>query len=705
MDSKPNFRDENLPLSARADALIAQMSFEEKISQLVNAADEITRLGVKEYNWWNEALHGVARAGEATVFPQAIALAAMFDPDLLYDIAAVIAEEARAKHNKFKEEDALGIYRGLTFWSPNINIFRDPRWGRGHETYGEDPYLTGRLGCAFVKGLQQTDGKHLKAAACAKHFAVHSGPEKGRSSFNAVVSPKDLWETYLPAFEELVREAGVEAVMGAYNAMNGTPCCANRALLVDILREKWGFEGHVVSDCGAIDHIYTAHKTVETPEEAAALALKNGCDLNCGHTYGYLIEAYEQDLVSETEVDTALRHLLRTQFRLGFFDAQVSYDSIPYSQNACDAHKQLCLEAAHRSIVLLKNDGILPLEKAKGQTVAVIGPNADSELALLGNYNGTPTQSSTVLRGMTEYLGAENIRYAAGCPLYGEDDPAELKKAANAAAEADIVVLVLGLDAKIEGEEGDTYNPDMGGDKADLQLPTAQKTLFDAVRTQGKPMIVVNMTGSAVALNDAQAHAAAVVNLWYPGEWGGLALAQLLYGEFSPSGRLPVTFYQSDGDLPDFADYAMQNRTYRYFRGEPLYPFGFGLSYSSFRYSDLQLTADGQGGAALQVCVSNEGERDAREVTQVYVTRQNAGALYPIRELKGVQSTLLAAGESKVLTFTLPVQAFSHVNESGERVNEMGHFTVSAGSCQPDERSRALGGGEVLLGEVVIGQG
>ena len=703
MENIQNFRDESLPLAARVDALIAHLSFEEKVSQLVNAADEITRLGVREYNWWNEALHGVARAGEATVFPQAIALAAMFDPDLLYDIAAVIAEEARAKHNKFKVDDALGIYRGLTFWSPNINIFRDPRWGRGHETYGEDPYLTGRLGCAFVQGLQQTDGEHLKAAACAKHFAVHSGPEKGRSSFNAVVSPKDLWETYLPAFEELVREAGVEAVMGAYNALNGTPCCASHTLLVDILREKWGFEGHVVSDCGAIDYIYTAHKTVETAEEAAALALKNGCDLNCGHTYGYLIEAYEQDLVSEAEIDSALRHLLRTQFRLGFYDAQVSYDSIPYSQNACDAHKTLCLETTRRSIVLLKNDGILPLEKSTGQTVAVIGPNANSELALLGNYNGTPTQSYTVLRGMAEYLGAEHVRYAAGCPLYGEDDPAELEKAVHAATEADIVVLVLGLDAKIEGEEGDTYNPDMGGDKADLQLPAAQKTLFEAVRAQGKPMIVVNMAGSAIALNDAQEYAAAVVNLWYPGEWGGLALAQLLYGDFSPSGRLPVTFYQSDDDLPDFADYAMQNRTYRYFRGEPLYPFGFGLSYSKFRYTDLCISPDGAGGATLQVRLTNEGNREAREVTQVYLTRQNAGGCYPIRELKGVQSTLLAAGECKALTFTLSAKAFSHINKQGERVNAPGRFTISAGSCQPDERSQALGGGAVLLGEVEIG--
>ncbi len=695
------FRDERAPLEERIEDLLTRMSFEEKVSQLVNAADEITRLGVKEYNWWSEALHGVARAGFATVFPQAIALAAMFDPEFLHEIACVIAEEARAKYNEFQRNGECGACQGLTFWSPNINIFRDPRWGRGHETYGEDPFLTGRLGCAFVNGLQQTDGKHLKAAACAKHFAVHSGPEKGRSSFNAVVSQKDLYETYLYAFEELVCEAQVESVMGAYNALNGQPCCANRELLVDILRGKWGFTGHVVSDCGAIDHIYQAHKTVETPEQAAALAIQNGCDLNCGHTYGYLIEAYEQDLVSEEDISTALRRLLRTQFKLGFYDENVSYDAIPYSQNACAAHKELCLEAAKRSFVLLKNNGILPLNKEAAQHIAVIGPNADSEMALLGNYNGLPTEAFTVLRGLEQYCGREAVHYAQGCPLYGADDPELLEKARQTAQEADVIIAVLGLDAKYEGEEGDTYNPDMSGDKPDLLLPASQRTLLETLIETGRPLIVLLLAGSAMAIGRCEERADAILNCWYPGEAGGIAAAQLLFGACSPSGRLPVTFYRSDNDLPDFSDYAMQNRTYRYFKGEPLYPFGYGLSYSTFQYRDLQLEPNGLC-ATLRVKLQNCGTMDAREITQVYLSRNGAGENYPKWELKGTQSNFLRAGECLTLTIALPKKAFSYVNDAGERVLEPGDFTVYVGSCQPDPRSAALGGGMVLQRELKL---
>lgn len=696
------YLDETYSLRERIEDLLSRMSLEEKVSQLVNAADEIARLGVKEYNWWCEALHGVARAGEATVFPQAIGLAATFDEKLLYEVAAVIAEEARAKYNEFQRQGEYGIYQGLTFWSPNINIFRDPRWGRGHETYGEDPYLTGRMGCAFVKGLQQTDGKHLKAAACAKHFAVHSGPEKGRNSFSAAVSQKDLFETYLYAFEELVCEAGVEAVMGAYNALDGQPCCANRTLLIDILREKWGFKGHVVSDCGAIDHIYRHHKLVATPEEAAAIALKSGCDLNCGYTFGYLIEAYEKDLVEEEDINTALRRLLRTQFRLGFYDRQVSYDAIPLSHNVCPSHKALCKEAARRSLVLLKNDSILPLQRCKGERLAVIGPNADSLLALLGNYNGTPTESYTVLQGLQSYLGADAVFWAQGSPLYGEKDAALLQEAMQTAMQADIVLVAVGLDAKVEGEEGDTYNPDMSGDKQDIQLPAVQLELLEALRQTGKPLVVALLAGSAMAMGWAQENARAVVNAWYPGEQGGLALAELLYGDYSPSGKLPITFYQGDADLPPFASYAMRGRTYRYFKGEPLYPFGFGLSYTRFVYSDFSAQPLQGGGASLKMIIQNAGDCDARETTQIYVSREGAGEDYPIWELKGLYTLYLHAGERQNVQISLPAKAFSYVDESGARHCDCAVYRVYAGSCQPDERSRALGGGEVLCTQIQV---
>lgn len=697
------YLNESLSAEQRIEDLITRLTIDEKIARLVNFASEIPRLGVREYDWWNEALHGVARAGEATVFPQAIGLAATFDTQLLYKIAQVIAQEARAKYNRFQQQEDYGIYKGLTFWSPNINIFRDPRWGRGHETYGEDPFLSGRLGCAFVKGLQQTDGKHMKAAACAKHFAAHSGPEKGRHSFNSEVKTKDLYETYLPAFEELVCEAQVEAVMGAYNALNGVPCCANEELLINILRERWGFKGHVVSDCGAIADIWKEHKTVDTPAEAAALALKSGCDLNCGYTYESLIDAYEQDLVEESDFDKALRRLFNTQFKLGMFDKACSYNDISYEKNACTKHKELSLEASRRSMVLLKNDGLLPLRKKTIGRLALIGPNANSEQALLGNYHGTPTDYYTPLRGLQEFLGEEAVLYAKGAPLFGEGDEALLNEAKTAAAGADVCVLCLGLDAKIEGEDGDVYNPDFGGDKADLQLPASQQQLLEEISKQGKPLVVVLLSGSALALNYAHERAQAIVQAWYPGEQGGKALAELLFGEFSPSGRLPVTFYKSEADLEPFTDYSMKNRTYRYFRGEPLYPFGFGLSYTRFKYSGIKAIKNEPYHVTLTFKLQNTGKADSHEITQVYVSRQGAGEDYPIWELKGLCSTFLKAGEETFLKIELPKKAFSYITKQGERINTAGGYDIYIGSCQPDERSKQLCGGQTEKTYIVLG--
>ena len=567
---------------AKARELVSKMTLEEKASQLKYDAPAIERLGIPAYNWWNEVLHGVARAGTATVFPQAIGLAAMFDEDEQEEIAAVISQEARAKYNGQSRHGDRDIYKGLTVWSPNINIFRDPRWGRGHETYGEDPYLTSRLGIRFIKGLQG-NGKYLKVAACSKHFAVHSGPEALRHQFDAKANAKDMNETYLPAFEATVQEAEVESVMGAYNRVNGEPACGSETLLKKTLREKWGFQGHVVSDCWAVRDFHENHKVTATAPESAALAIGNGCDLNCGNTYLHMLEAVQEGLVTEAQITTACERLFTTRFLLGLFAEDCEYDRIPVTEVDTDEHNALALKAAEKSMVLLENDGTLPLDPEKIKTIAVIGPNADSVMALEGNYNGTSSRYVTFLAGLRAYAAKHGIRvfYSLGSHLF-KDRTSNLAQADDRLAEAamyaeiaDVTIACVGLDAGLEGEEGDTGNEYFSGDKKDLLIPESQRKLLKTLEKSAKRLVTVIAAGSS--LNVAEGNAK--VFAWYPGQAGGTALAELLFGEKNFSGHLPLTFYKTAEELPAFEDYSMKNRTYRYFEGEPLYPFGFGLSY------------------------------------------------------------------------------------------------------------------------------
>lgn len=713
--NKMKFRDSNLPTQERIEDLISRLDVEEKVSQLCNDSPAIPALGIPEYNWWNEALHGVARAGTATVFPQAIAMAAAFNEHLVYEIAAAIAQEARAKYNVAQKKSEYAIYQGLTFWSPNVNIFRDPRWGRGHETYGEDPYLTGTLGVAFIKGLQQFDGKHMKAAACAKHFAVHSGPEGCRHSFDSKVSKKDLYETYLPAFEMCVKDGKVEAVMGAYNGINGSPCCANRELLTEILRDNWGFEGHVVSDCGAIRDISVGHEVAQSFEESSALALKAGCDLCCGNEYLALMDAYESDLITEDDLDTALRRLFNTRFKLGMFDKEedVSYSAIPAKHIASAEHKELSLEAARQSIVLLKNDGLLPMDAQKLEKIALIGPNADSVDVLLGNYNGTPTETYTILGGMTSYLGSERVAHARGCELFvAQDTPASasaaqalLKEALAVAKDCDTILACVGLDPSLEGEEGDAYNAFASGDKPDLALPVVQQKLLEALKETGKPLIVAINCGSALTVNWAQENANAVLDAWYPGEMGGLAFAQLVFGDYSPSGRLPITFYKTSEELPDFTDYSMDGRTYRYMATEPLYPFGYGLSYTRFEYSAIKANAtdfDATKIVQLGLTLKNTGEFDGFEKIQVYIEPLNPSVKTPRWQLKAFKAVHLKKGEQTKITIDLPASAFSLMDNDGECFVEQGSYRIYVSGSQPDKRSAALTGAACGFVDVMI---
>ncbi|MBQ6646665.1 MAG: glycoside hydrolase family 3 C-terminal domain-containing protein [Clostridia bacterium] len=667
-----------------ATELVAQMTVEEKASQLRYDAPAIERLGIPAYNWWNEGLHGVARAGTATVFPQAIALASIFDEDIIEDIADIISTEGRAKYNAQSAQGDRDIYKGLTFWSPNINIFRDPRWGRGQETYGEDPYLTSRMGVGFVKGLQGK-GEYMKAAACAKHFAVHSGPEKLRHTFDARVSEYDLWDTYLPAFEALVKEAGVEAVMGAYNRTNGEVCCGSNRLMKEILRDKWGFEGHYVSDCWAIADFHQNHKVTDTAEESAALAMKSGCDINCGVTYTHLMQALNDGLVSEEDITQACIRAFTCRYLLGMFADDCEYDKIPYAVNDCDRHDKAALKAAERSMVLLKNDGILPINLNSIRSVAVIGPNADSVVALEGNYNGTSSRYVTYLEGIRAACRTAGVRvnYSLGSHLY-KASTSNLCQEADRIAEAvqmakmsDVAILVLGLDSTIEGEEGDASNEYSSGDKKDLELPACQRKLLDAVIATGTPVVTLIASGSALRVEEGNA----IMQVWYAGQAGGTAAANILFGKVCPSGRLPVTFYKSAEDLPPFTDYSMKGRTYRYFKGEALYPFGYGLSYTAFRYSEPFFDANKR---ALTVKIKNIGLRDAEEVAQVYIKPmefESHGLNYALCAFGRVS---LASGEEKRVLLPLPERAFECVTDDGRRIKAGRHFRLYVGGSQPD---------------------
>ena len=676
----------------KARELVSRMTLEEKASQLKYNAPAIPRLGIPAYNWWNEVLHGVARAGTATVFPQAIGLAAMFDEDAQEKIAETIAREARAKYNGQSRHEDRDIYKGLTVWSPNINIFRDPRWGRGHETYGEDPYLTSRLGVRFIQGLQGHE-KYLKTSACAKHFAVHSGPEALRHSFNAEASPRDMEETYLPAFELAVKEAEVESVMGAYNRVNGEPACGSETLLKKTLREKWGFQGHVVSDCWAIADFHTHHMVTSTAPESAALALENGCDLNCGNTYLHMLQAYQEGRVTEEQITTACERVFTTRFLLGLFAEDCPYDSIPVTDTDTDENNAQALRAAEKSMVLLENDGVLPLNPEKVRTVAVIGPNADSIPALEGNYNGTSSRYVTFLEGIRTWCAARGIRvlYSLGCHLYKDrtsnlaqaDD--RLAEAAMYAEAADVTIACVGLDATLEGEEGDTGNEYYSGDKKDLLIPESQRKLMEVLEKSSKKLVTVIAAGSS--LNVPQGNAKLFA--WYPGQAGGTALARILFGEVSPSGHLPLTFYQDVKDLPPFEDYSMKNRTYRYFNGTPLYPFGFGMSYTRFSLAGAEAK---QG--EVQVCVTNEGDREGDAVVQVYAACESPDApLHP--RLCGFRRVSLKPGETKQVAVSLDPRTKTVVDEAGNRI-PVERATLYVGLNQPDDRSVELTGQKPL---------
>lgn len=693
-----SWKDTRLSFEERAKNLVSQMTLEEKVSQMTYYSSALPRFGILEYNWWNECLHGVARAGVATMFPQPIGMAASFDVDRVGEAASIISDEARVKHHAADEFDDHGIYKGLTMWTPNINIFRDPRWGRGHETYGEDPYLTARMGVAFIKGLQGDDERYFKVIATAKHFAVHSGPESERHVFDAAPSRKDLAETYLYAFKSAVQEAGVYSVMGAYNRVYGEASCASNLLLQKILRDEWGFDGYVVSDCGAIEDIQLNHKIVATPEEAAALAVKNGCDLCCGQMFPHLVAAVEKGLIDEETITRAAYRLILARMRLGMFDpiADQPYANLSYLCNDSPEHHQKSLEMAEESLVLLKNDGILPLDRNL-KTIAVIGPNADSRDALRGNYYGVASETYTVLEGLRALR--PDIRYLVsdGCPMSGEfneaDNGTRIAEAMKAASVADLVLVVTGLNGDQEGEEA--YGC---GDRVSMELPECQRELIRSLALLNRPMVLLNMTGSATLFPEEN-HFGAILQLWYPGQMGGLATAKALFGEISPSGKLPVTFYRSMEQVPEFTDYSMNGRTYRYLTDAPAYPFGYGLSYARFDYSDLNIVRDGDG-LLVRVTVKNVGSCAAREVTQVYIRFVDAPESAPRLQLAAFASTTLAAGETASLELTIAADRLCLFDEEGISHRHCGRIELFVGGSQPDARSVELLGVTPLKTEI-----
>lgn len=848
---QPVYPDPDVPLERRVDDLVARLTLEEKVGQMMNAAPAVERLGIPAYNWWSEGLHGVARAGLATVFPQAIGLAAAWDVDLMGRVATAISDEARAKHHEAVRRGKRGIYQGLTFWSPNINLFRDPRWGRGMETYGEDPYLTGRLAVAFIRGLQGDDPRYLKTVATPKHYAVHSGPEPARHGFEALAGERDLRESYLPHFRAAIEEGRAFSVMCAYNAYDGRPCCGSDRLLTGILRREWGFGGYVVSDCDAVNDIRTGHKLAATAAEAAAEAVRAGTDLNCGTEYAALLDAVREGLLTEKDIDVSVKRLFRARFRLGMLDPpeRVPYAGIPMSVVDSEAHRRLALEAARKSIVLLKNEGgILPLAKSL-RKIAVIGPNAADVEPLLGNYNGTPSNPVTPLQGILDKVAPRTeVVYARGCDpapglpslevipssylmimkagrrtngLLGEyypnrefrGDPAFVqvdkkvdfewwdgapserfdpddfsvrwtgmivppesgeyvlggegfnsfklyfegrllvefdgghhprktyqavtlrggtpyqirldyscragdasirllwrmpgrnlrREALDAAAGADAVILCLGLSPRLEGEEMDVpVEGFAGGDRLTLDLPSIQQSLLEAIVKLGRPTVLVLLNGSPLALNGAGARIPAVLEAWYPGQASGSALADVLFGDYNPAGRLPVTFYASASDLPAFSDYAMKGRTYRFFEGRPLFPFGYGLSYTRFGYSRLILPARAAAGEAfdVRIDVRNAGTRAGEEVVQLYVRDKRASVPVPLRSLQGFRRIFLNPGETRTVIFRLEPAQLSLWDESMRQTVEPGAFEVSIGGGQPGTFDAGTGG---LTGVIEIG--
>lgn len=703
----------------RATALVDQMMVEEMASQLRFDAPAIERLGIPEYNWWNEGLHGVARAGTATVFPQAIGLGATFDEELLEHVGRAIGTEARAKYNEASRQGDRDIYKGLTIWSPNVNLFRDPRWGRGHETYGEDPYLISRMGVSFIKGLQG-DGEYLLTAACAKHFAVHSGPEAMRHSFDAQAGMKDLWETYLPAFEACVTEGHVEAVMGAYNRTNGEPCCAHSYLMEEVLRGQWGFDGHFVSDCWAVKDFHDHHHVTSRPEESVKLALEKGCDVNCGCTYQKILNAYEEGILPLEHIRRSAIRLFTTRYMLGMFD-ETDYDAIPYEVVECREHLALASRAARESMVLLKNDGILPLKKEELHTIGVIGPNANSRAALIGNYHGTSSRYITVLEGIQDVVGEDvRVLYAQGCHLSKDREEGlahagdRLSEAVTVARHSDVVILCLGLDETLEGEEGDMGNAYFSGDKEDLRFPASQRQLLDTVIATGVPFVLCVMAGSAMDLCVASEQAAAILQTWYPGARGGRDVADILFGAVSPSGKLPITLYRDLEELPDFTDYSMEGRTYRYLKKEPLYPFGYGLTYGDTLVTALQIKDSDvlslqqserlvqiqQQGITVRVSMKNRGSVPTGEVLQIYVQLTGNPFETPHPRLAAFKRVWLEAGQESSVEVHIPAQAFSAIDEQGQRCLTAASARIYAGFGQPDDRTAALLGQRGKMVEV-----
>ncbi|HEY0257961.1 MAG TPA: glycoside hydrolase family 3 C-terminal domain-containing protein, partial [Candidatus Methylacidiphilales bacterium] len=692
------YTDPDKPMDVRIDDLIRRMSLREKVSQLMNAAPSIPRLSVPDYDYWSECLHGVARNGHATVFPQAIAMSAAWDPDQMHHIGQVIAVEARAKYYQAQKEGNHGNSHGLNFWAPNINIFRDPRWGRGQETYGEDPYLTGRNAVGFITGLQGDDPKYMEAMACAKHFAVHSGPEFGRGAFNVNPETRDLYETYLPQFQAAVQEGHVGAVMASYNAIYGVPDACNPWLLTDLLRNTWGYQGHVVSDCGAVSNIAAAHRYAKSDAEGDALAIKAGLDLECGGSFHALTKSVAQGLVTEKELDVALHRVLFIRFKLGLFDPpdRVPFSNITMAEVESPEHLELARTTARESMVLLKNDHLLPLDKTKLKHIVVIGANADNNGMMNGNYNGEPTAPVNILKGIRSEVGdAATIDFLKGCPLVikpgdpdAESSP-EFKKAVDLAKTADVVIYVGGLDAGLEGEEGEIVIPGFfHGDRTRIELPEVQEHMLQALQATGKPVVFVNCTGSAVAMPWEAANLPAILQAWYPGGEGGAAVADVLFGKYNPSGRLPITFYEKTGDLPDFTDYSMANRTYRYFKGKVLFPFGFGLSYTSFQY--LPVVAATSAVAAkdtihLTVPVKNTGDRDGDEVVQVYLHHEKSATPQPIHSLIAFKRVAVAKGATVNVDFDIPADHFHYWSLYKKAyVVDSGKYEIQIGASSGD---------------------
>ena len=697
VSERPLYLDPACSLAERVKDLIGRMTLDEKVGLMNHPAHGIPRLNIPAYNYWSEALHGVGRSGRATVFPQAIAMAATWDNKLIFQVASAISDEGRAKyHAALRRNGYTGQYQGLTFWSPNVNIFRDPRWGRGQETWGEDPFLTGEMAFAYVKGMQGDHPKYLKTAACAKHFAVHSGPEKERHTFNAIVTKRELYDTYLPAFKKLVTEAKVEAVMGSYNRLLGEVCCASKLLIEDILRGEWGFQGHFVSDCWALQDFHLNHKVTKDAAETVALALQRGCDLGCDHVFSEIPESISRGLITEADVDRALERTLGTRFKLGMFDPpeDVPFTAISADVVACAKHRQLAYHAATEAVVLLKNkDNILPI-KPSTRKIFVTGPTATSMEVLLGNYYGFNDQMVTLLEGFTgripEGMGLE---YTAGVML---KHPREIKEtwAPGMAQSADFTIVCAGFSSFLEGEEGESLLSPQNGDRENISLPESQVSYIRELAIHGVRIVLVLTGGSPIALGEVEDMVDAIVFVWYPGMEGGRAVADVLFGDVSPAGKLPLTFPKSLEQLPAFDDYSMKGRTYRYMTEEPLYPFGFGLSYSCFEYSDLKLDRTKvTAGDSIQahLTLRNIGERDSAEVAQFYLTDLQASSIVPLHHLVGFERVVLKAGESCELKFTITPEMMSFYNDDGKLTLEPGEFRLEVGGCSPGRRGRELG--------------